>query len=59
MAVDKDPDRERAPVDPTPRRPYHKPKLADYGTVRDITTHVGNVSPIADAPPHFGKFRTR
>ena len=43
-----------------PRKPYQKPRLEVYGNIRELTGHVGNASPVVDAPPHAGyKYTTR
>jgi hypothetical protein len=56
MSTEDRPDAEKGP----PRKPYHKPKLEVYGSIVEITAHVGNASPHADPPPHVGfKFTTR
>jgi hypothetical protein len=40
------------------RKPYRKPKLEEYGTIRKITAHIGSASPNIDPPPHVSKSRT-
>lgn len=42
------------------KKPYRPPKLEVYGTIREITRHVGNKSSKIDPPPHAGlRFTTR
>jgi hypothetical protein len=40
------------PPEPGRRKPYQRPKLEEYGNIRDITKHVGNASPVFDPPPY-------
>ena len=43
-----------------PKKPYSKPKLSVYGSLLEITRHVGNHSLNPDPPPHsFGNLTTR
>ncbi len=43
-----------------PRKPYVKPKLDAYGSIAEITRHIGNASPNVDPPPYAAfKFTTR
>jgi hypothetical protein len=37
-----------------PKKPYSKPKLCVYGSLLEITRHVGNHSITLDPPPHSG-----
>jgi hypothetical protein len=45
------------PVKPEPKKPYSQPKVTVYGTVREITLHVGHVGQ-RDAHPVGGQNRT-
>jgi len=45
------------PVKPEPKKPYTPPKVTVYGTVRELTLHVGHVGQ-RDAHPVGGFNRT-
>lgn len=48
------------PVQTPARKPYVKPKLEEYGSIAEITRHIGNASPNVDPPPYAAfKFTTR
>jgi hypothetical protein len=43
---------------PGPKKPYSKPELCVYGSLLEITKHVGNHSLRLDPPPYTVFFTT-
>ena len=48
--MSKEPNERTKPAAP-PRKPYKKPKLEEYGNLREITRHTGGAGN-PDPPPH-------
>ena len=46
------------PVKREPKKPYTKPTLTVYGTVRELTKKVGRTGRTDGGNPRSGKFRT-
>jgi hypothetical protein len=47
------------PVKREPKRPYSKPTLTVYGTVRELTQKVGRTGQADGGSPRTGRFATQ